>query len=55
LRGLGREEVDSLIAERGEAEVGCDFCGAQYRFDAVDVGEVFTPASQHGGGSATVN
>ncbi|MDE1950149.1 MAG: Hsp33 family molecular chaperone HslO [Burkholderiales bacterium] len=43
LRGLGREESDSLIAERGEVEVGCEFCGQQYRFDAVDVGEMFTP------------
>lgn len=43
LRGLGREESDGLIAERGEVEVGCDFCGLQYRFDAVDVGEIFTP------------
>ena len=43
LRGLGREEVDSIIAERGEVEVGCEFCGQQYRFDAVDVGELFTP------------
>lgn len=42
LQGLGREEIDGLIAERGTAEVGCEFCGAQYRFDAVDVGEVFT-------------
>ncbi len=44
LLGLGREESDSLIEERGEVEVGCEFCGAQYRFDAVDVGELFTPA-----------
>jgi molecular chaperone Hsp33 len=43
LRGLGREESDSLIAERGQVEVGCEFCGLQYRFDAVDVGEMFTP------------
>jgi molecular chaperone Hsp33 len=43
LRGLGREEVDSIIAERGTVEIGCDFCGAQYRFDAVDAGDVFTP------------
>ncbi len=43
LRGLGREESDSLIEERGEVEVGCEFCGQQYRFDAVDVGEMFTP------------
>jgi molecular chaperone Hsp33 len=48
LRGLGREEVESLIAERGVAEVGCDFCGAQYRFDAVDVGEVFVPGQPPG-------
>jgi molecular chaperone Hsp33 len=44
LRGLGREESDSLIVERGLVEVGCEFCGLQYRFDAVDVGEMFTPA-----------
>jgi len=41
LRGLGAEEVNSLIAERGEAEVGCDFCGAVYRFDPVDAGSLF--------------
>lgn len=44
LVGLGREEVEGIIAERELVEVGCDFCGAQYRFDAVDVGEMFTPA-----------
>ncbi len=43
LQSLGREESDSLIVERGLVEVGCDFCGIQYRFDAVDVGEMFTP------------
>ena len=43
LRGLGREEVDSIVAERGDVEIGCEFCGAKYRFDAVDVGELFTP------------
>jgi molecular chaperone Hsp33 len=43
LRSLGRDESDSLIAERGLVEVGCEFCGVQYHFDAVDVGEMFTP------------
>ena len=43
LRGLGADEVQGIIAERGEVEVGCEFCGQQYRFDAVDVGEMFTP------------
>jgi molecular chaperone Hsp33 len=44
LRSLGREESDAILAEREDIEIGCDFCGAQYRFDAVDVGELFTPA-----------
>jgi len=43
LVGLGREESEELIAERGLVEVGCEFCGLRYRFDAVDVGEMFTP------------
>jgi len=54
LRGLGREESDSLIAERGEVEVGCEFCGLQYRFDAIDVGEMFTPAGAKPPGSSAV-
>ena len=41
LRSLGREESEGLIAERGLVEVGCEFCGTHYRFDAVDVGEMF--------------
>ncbi len=55
LRGLGREEVESLIAERGEAEVGCDFCGQLYHFDAVDAGGLFTPVRDQAGGSDAVN
>jgi molecular chaperone Hsp33 len=55
LLGLGEEESRSLIAERGLVEVGCEFCGAQYRFDAVDVGEMFAPAAQLVPGSSTVN
>jgi molecular chaperone Hsp33 len=55
LQGLGREESESLIAERGLVEVGCEFCGLQYRFDAVDVGGMFTPAERQPPGSSTVN
>jgi molecular chaperone Hsp33 len=54
LRGLGRDESDSLIAERGQVEVGCEFCGLQYRFDAVDVGEMFTPGPNQPPGSTAV-
>jgi molecular chaperone Hsp33 len=55
LQGLGREEVEGIIAERGMVEIGCDFCGTQYRFDAVDVGELFTPAADRLPGSDRLN
>jgi len=42
LRGLGREEADSILAERGNIEVGCEFCGVQYHFDPIDVAQIFT-------------
>ena len=45
LRSLGAEEVQSIIEERGEVEVGCEFCGAMYRFDPVDSAQLFTDAS----------
>jgi molecular chaperone Hsp33 len=41
LRGLGQPEADSIVAEQGQIEVGCDFCGQQYRFDAVDAAQLF--------------
>jgi molecular chaperone Hsp33 len=42
IRGLGQAEADSILAERGEIDVACDFCGKQYRFDAVDAAQIFT-------------
>jgi molecular chaperone Hsp33 len=55
LRGLGRDEVEDIVAERGEVEIGCDFCGLQYRFDAVDVGELFTPPAARQPGSSSAH
>ncbi|HZF79751.1 MAG TPA: Hsp33 family molecular chaperone HslO [Rubrivivax sp.] len=54
LRSLGRDESESLIEERGLVEVSCEFCGEQYRFDAVDVGEMFTPGRDQPPGSPSV-
>ena len=51
LRSLGHEEVESILAEQGQVEVGCDFCGAQYRFDPVDAAQVFVQAAQQAPGS----
>lgn len=39
--GLGQPEADSILREREEIEVGCDFCGLQYRFDPVDAAQLF--------------
>ncbi|WOP16679.1 Hsp33 family molecular chaperone HslO [Ottowia sp. SB7-C50] len=46
LKGLGQHEAEDILKEQGQIEVGCDFCGQQERFDAVDVGRLFTPAAQ---------
>lgn len=43
LRMLGREEVRSVIAERGEVEVHCEFCNQRFAFDAVDSEALFAP------------
>jgi molecular chaperone Hsp33 len=45
IRSLGREEADSILAERGEIDVACDFCGQHYQFDAVDAAQVFTASN----------
>ncbi len=44
LQSLGQEEIDSILAERGNVEIHCDFCGQRYEFDAVDCAQLFTPA-----------
>ena len=42
IRGLGQDEAESILADHGEIDVACDFCGQQYRFDAVDAARIFT-------------
>ena len=41
IRSLGTQEAEEILAERGEIDVGCDFCGQHYRFDAVDAAQIF--------------
>nr|WP_285887286.1 Hsp33 family molecular chaperone HslO [Hydrogenophaga intermedia] len=52
LRSLGREEIESILAEQGEVQVSCDFCGAGYRFDPVDAAQIFLQAKDQPPGSA---
>ena len=54
IRGLGAAEAEEILAERGEIEVGCDFCGKQYRFDAVDAAQIFTSPGNQAPGSPVV-
>lgn len=37
LRMLGRQELESVLQERGQIEVNCEFCNKYYRFDRIDV------------------
>ena len=46
LLGLGIEEAQSILAERGDIEVGCEFCGLKYQFDPVDVAQIFRPGPE---------
>ncbi|OQW73769.1 MAG: Hsp33 family molecular chaperone [Proteobacteria bacterium ST_bin11] len=42
LAALGRSELQAILQERNDIEVDCQFCGAQYRFDTVDVENLLT-------------
>ncbi len=42
LKMLGREEIESALADLGELDIDCDFCGQKYAFDAVDCAQLFT-------------
>lgn len=48
LRALGEEEIRDVLAEQGSVSVTCEFCQRPYRFDAIDVEQLFgdgAPAS----------
>jgi len=51
LLALGRDEVDSILAERDDVEIVCDFCSARYAFDRVDVAQLFAAGTTSGFGS----
>jgi molecular chaperone Hsp33 len=41
LKILGKDEVDSALADLGQLAIDCDFCGQHYAFDAVDCAQLF--------------
>jgi molecular chaperone Hsp33 len=48
LRSLGVEEVRSVIAEQGACTVTCEFCRKPYKFDAIDVEQLFARVAPQG-------
>lgn len=47
LASLGRSELEAILQERDNIEVDCQFCGAQYHFDKVDVENLLSnPAAE---------
>jgi molecular chaperone Hsp33 len=54
IRGLGQEEAESILSEREEIDVTCDFCGQHYRFDAVDAAQIFTEPGDRPPATSTV-
>jgi molecular chaperone Hsp33 len=47
LLSLGRQEIESLIEEMGEAEVNCEFCRERYFFDRPDLEKIARELSAH--------
>jgi molecular chaperone Hsp33 len=41
LLGLGRQEVESILAEKGEVVIRNEMCNHEYRFDARAIAELF--------------
>ena len=47
LVSIGREEVETLLAENGHVDVDCQFCNQHYHFDAAEVRALFGDATLH--------
>lgn len=41
LKMLGQAEIESILSERENVEISCDFCGKPYVFDAIDCARLF--------------
>jgi molecular chaperone Hsp33 len=49
LVSLGRKELESLVRERGEVEVTCEFCGKSYRYSVVEMQKLFEATEARAG------
>jgi molecular chaperone Hsp33 len=49
LVSLGRTELEQILAERGEVEVTCEFCGKVYRYTPAEMQELFAAIEARAG------
>ena len=40
LRGLGEQELESIVESQGEVDVSCEFCNQNYAFDRLDIAQL---------------
>lgn len=55
LLSLGKSELDGILQERDKIEVDCQFCGAQYHFDKIDIDQLLTNAMVNDSDSPTLH
>jgi molecular chaperone Hsp33 len=53
LRMLGRNEIESILAEQGMVGVTCEFCNRGYQFVAADARALFAPPAAGADGAPT--
>ncbi|SFR62989.1 molecular chaperone Hsp33 [Marinobacter daqiaonensis] len=47
LQAIGRDECYSILEEQGSIEMDCQFCHAQYRFQRIDIDQLFAGHTLH--------
>ncbi|WP_325891154.1 Hsp33 family molecular chaperone HslO [Grimontia sp. NTOU-MAR1] len=52
IAAIERQEVEKMVAETGNIKLHCDYCGADYEFDSVDISAIF---NQNGPSSEAVH
>ncbi|WP_028024296.1 Hsp33 family molecular chaperone HslO [Enterovibrio calviensis] len=49
IAAIERQEVEQMVAESGNIKLHCDYCGADYEFDSVDISAIFDQTNPSSG------
>ena len=55
LRSLGQQEITATLAEQGAVTVTCEFCQRPWRFDAIDMAQLFADDPLSPAAAARIN